>query len=375
MAANKGRKPRDTAAGDVASEGVAAAARGRTTVAVLRTSPQTVREDYAKVMHLAGCQKHLDPEARDILKIDLSWREWYPAASTAPWQLESVLAALEADGANIAAASITAGPGDPAWQRRAAVLNGLAAAAGRAGDDVFAGLRPEQLTGANIIHLPVMKTHVMAGVGGAAMSVRDTFTSSPAPRTVSECTGQILDALRQQRESASGTFTVMDGVLAGGGDGPRTVIPYEKGYLLAGADPVAVDAVAARMMGFAPKSIDYIRAAMEAGLGAGNQDDIELVGDDISQVDFHFQCARPGAKQPAEKYLEYIWYPFRGWPHAGRLAETEWGQLLQQYLPEGAELERQGRGKGPVLAALGSAVALAALGAARLMGARGRRTG
>ena len=48
------------------------------------------------------------------------------------------------------------------------------------------------------------------------------------------------------------------------------MIPHVKNYLLASADQVAIDAVAAKMMGFDPLSIRYIRLAHEAGLGCGD---------------------------------------------------------------------------------------------------------
>ena len=73
---------------------------------------------------------------------------------------------------------------------------------------------------------------------------------------------------------------------------------------------------------------------------------------------------RPGSPEGAgpdtgsQVYEDYYGYPFVGWPRLGRLAETEWGQLLQGYLPEGAQLEQQGRGKGPLLAAVAATAAL-----------------
>ena len=46
---------------------------------------------------------------------------------------------------------------------------------------------------------------------------------------------------------------------------------------------MAIDAVAAKMMGFDPMSLEYIRVAHDDGLGVGDPRDIEIVGDDISQ--------------------------------------------------------------------------------------------
>ena len=57
------------------------------------------------------------------------------------------------------------------------------------------------------------------------------------------------------------------------------MIPHVKNVILASADQVAIDAVAARLMGFDPLSIRYIRLAHEAGLGCGDPGQIEIVGD------------------------------------------------------------------------------------------------
>ena len=72
---------------------------------------------------------------------------------------------------------------------------------------------------------------------------------------------------------------------------------HEKNVILAGEDQVSVDAVSARMMGFDPMSIKFIRLAHEAGLGCGDISEIEIVGEDISAVDWGFQNGNTFASQ------------------------------------------------------------------------------
>jgi hypothetical protein len=98
----------------------------------------------------------------------------------------------------------------------------------------------------------------------------------------------LVDLLAIQKEIHTGLFAVMDGTTAGNGPGPRTMIPVVKDYLLASADQVAIDAVAAKMMGFDPMSLEFIRLAHDDGLGVGDPRDIELVGDDISGESWGF---------------------------------------------------------------------------------------
>jgi uncharacterized protein (DUF362 family) len=87
----------------------------------------------------------------------------------------------------------------------------------------------------------------------------------------------------------------MDGTTVGSGAGPRTMTPHVKNLVLAGGDQVAIDAVAAKLMGFDPLSIKYIRLAHEKGLGCGDPREIELVGDDVSNENWHFKVGDNGA--------------------------------------------------------------------------------
>src|SRR4029078_11314619 len=89
----------------------------------------------------------------------------------------------------------------------------------------------------------------------------------------------LVDLLHIQKEIHSGLFAIMDGTTAGNGPGAGTMYPVLKNVMLASEDQVAIDAVAARMMGFDPLSIDYIRLAHEDKLGIGDPRQIEIVGD------------------------------------------------------------------------------------------------
>jgi hypothetical protein len=102
----------------------------------------------------------------------------------------------------------------------------------------------------------------------------------------------LVDLLAIQKEIHSGLFAVMDGTTAGNGPGPRTMIPVIKDYMLASQDQVAIDAIAAKMMGFDPMSIDYIRLAHEDGLGVGRPEEIDVVGADVSSESWGFAVGK-----------------------------------------------------------------------------------
>jgi hypothetical protein len=163
-----------------------------------------------------------------------------------------------------------------------------------------------------------------------------------------------------QKEIHTGIFTVMDGTIAGDGPGPRCLIPAEKNYILAGGDPVAVDAIAAKMMGFEPLSLKFIRLAHERRLGVGDPADIEVVGEDIADVNFQFHDNQKtlasrgqnmiynGWLKPFERlllqsflapcsyaasrlYHDAYWYPFVGKKRVREIQHTPWGQLFEKY--------------------------------------------
>ena len=67
-------------------------------VAVLRTTPETVLADYARLFELAGAAAALAPGVPTILKDNISWHYPMPSANTTPWQLEGAILALHAAG-------------------------------------------------------------------------------------------------------------------------------------------------------------------------------------------------------------------------------------------------------------------------------------
>ena len=67
-------------------------------VAAMYSTPETVIEDYGKLLKLANYQDALATGTQTLLKINLSWQHYYPACSTTPWQMDGVIKQLKADG-------------------------------------------------------------------------------------------------------------------------------------------------------------------------------------------------------------------------------------------------------------------------------------
>jgi hypothetical protein len=170
----------------------------------------------------------------------------------------------------------------------------------------------------------------------------------------------LVDLLAIQKEIHPGIFAVMDGTFAGDGPGPRCMLPTVKNFILASGDMVAIDAIAAKMMGFDPLSIPFIRLAHERGLGCGDVREIEVAGEDISGVNFHFAAHDDtlasrgqkmiywGALKPLEHlllrtplapwsyiasrlYHDVYWYNFIGRGRVRQAMQTDWGKLFAAY--------------------------------------------
>jgi len=171
-----------------------------------------------------------------------------------------------------------------------------------------------------------------------------------------------VDLLAVQQEIHPGVFAVMDGTIAGNGPGPRTMEPVQKDVMLASADQVAIDAVAARLMGFDPMSVKYLRMAHERGLGCADVREIEIVGDpELAEQDWHFHVGHNAASRVghgvwfgplgglqklffhtplvylfvAGSYLyhDYVWYPTFGRRRLREFVATSpWGALFARYL-------------------------------------------
>jgi hypothetical protein len=139
--------------------------------------------------------------------------------------------------------------------------------------------------------------------------------------------------------------------------------------ILASADQVAIDAVAAKIMGFDPMEIPYLRMCHERGLGNANIKEIELVGDAMPQMDPKFvvkkslviwgdQMLRKGPLRFLERlalhsplvvwapfasnvYHDAIWYPTVGRQLISRFEKTQWGELFRDYgTPSGPAPQR-----------------------------------
>jgi uncharacterized protein (DUF362 family) len=355
-------------------------------VAALKVKPETILDDIDRLCALAEMPAALARGATTILKDNISWHYPFPAANTTPWQMEGTILALKKAGLS----DVTC------VQNKTVVTNAFK------GEDlnhyvplfkkynipvlynfkesdmrwveyrpkaqmhvlhrIFPDgiLVPDYFFGKNIVHLPTVKCHIYTTTTGAMKNAFGGLLATQRHYTHSWIHRTLVDLLAIQKEIHTGLFAIMDGTTAGNGPGPRTMFPVIKNYMLASKDQTAIDAVAAKMMGFDPMSLEYIKVAHDDGLGVGDPRDIEIVGDDVSKESWGFSVGDNAASKvgdmmwfgPLKKFQKVFfhtplvnifvagsefYHDYYRWPLKDRKtfedwkSNTEWGRLFDRY--------------------------------------------
>jgi hypothetical protein len=373
---------------------------------VVKTTPKTVIDDYKNLMHLTEYQKRFPKDFKTIIKLNLSWSKFFPACSSPPWQVEGVLKTMTEDGyqpqnlftaenrtvvTNIAK-GISGNRWGPIIKKYGVWFLPLTKIPFIPYNDAlrskFETLKDKELhvldskifpngfripqfyLGKPIIHLPTMKTHGHTGaVGGSLKDTENELKHGGITCSMKNAFGGLLtkrrhfshqymsevlvDLLIIQKQIHPEIMAIVDGSVCGDGAGPRTMIPRIKNHLLAGYDQVAVDAVVAKMMGFDPLTLPAIKMAHDEGLGCGDIDQIEIIGEDITNINWKFNVRRSlviWGDQMVRKgklsflhplmhnklfmtlpilgslvYHDMFWYPTIGKQRIDKFKQTEWG--------------------------------------------------
>jgi uncharacterized protein (DUF362 family) len=378
---------------------------------ILKTNPETVLEDYKKLLTMANYENFYNKNEKIIIKLNLSWSKFFPACSSPPWQLEGILKAMIEDGYNpnkiftaenrTVVTNIERGLDGNKWKpiiKKYGVwfipLTRIPFVSYESLRSKFLTLRNKELyaldskifpkgfkipkfyVGKSIIHLPTMKTHGHTGaVGGTLKRTKGELKNGGITCAMKNAFGGLLtkrrhfshqfmsevlvDLLIIQKQIHPNILAVVDGTVCGDGAGPRTMIPHIKNYLLAGYDQVAVDTIVAKMMGFDPLKLPAIKLAHDEGLGCGDFDQIEIIGEDVSNINWNFKVKRSiviWGDQMVRKgplhfiyplfqnefffllptyasmiYHDMLWYPIVGKRRIKNFMNTEWGNLFQAY--------------------------------------------
>lgn len=351
-------------------------------VYVSKTRPETVVSDYQKLLREAGYKKYLKKDSPIVLKLNLSWTKFYPACSTPPWNFEAILRWLIDFGVSpkniipvenrTVVTKVKIGAKNHGWDKIAKkygvkihyltdekysvyhpkskmlVLNQIFP------DGI---LLPEIIFNKPLISLCTLKSHVFTTTTG---SIKNYFGMLNTNRHYCHrrIHSAIIDLLQIQKELHPSIVAIMDGSVAGYGPGPRAMEWKEANLILGSEDEVALDATAARILGFNPQKIEYLRLGQQLKLGS--YQNIEIVGtkklpnlhvgfkrDTIASRGQKFiyslmpewfeklllrSFITPWSYAASNLYHDGYWYNFVGRPRLHQYLNSPWGKLFQSYL-------------------------------------------
>jgi uncharacterized protein (DUF362 family)/NAD-dependent dihydropyrimidine dehydrogenase PreA subunit len=137
-----------------------------------------------------------------------------------------------------------------------------------------------------VINLPKLKTHMLTRMTGAVKNMfgvvpgfRKSYLHSLAPEPLPFC--RFVIAVYRQVIPA---LNIMDAVIAMEGNGPSSGKPTRIGAILVSQDALALDQVAARLIGENVRDLPMFQAAAEAGLWNPDENSLILLGDDLTEL-------------------------------------------------------------------------------------------
>ena len=136
-----------------------------------------------------------------------------------------------------------------------------------------------------VINLPKMKTHSASLFSGA---VKNVFGCIPGLRKamyhkMAPDPGDFGQFICDIHKAVKFNLHIMDGILAMQGEGPTAGKPHQAGKIIVSEDPLALDVVAAKMVGLDVSEIPMLITARNRNLGEGKIENIMLAGD-ITQI-------------------------------------------------------------------------------------------
>ena len=144
---------------------------------------------------------------------------------------------------------------------------------------------PNTVLGADlVVSMPKMKTHHWVG---ATLSMKNLFGTVPGgvygwPKNVLHWAG-ITESIADLHTVFPRAFALVDGIVGMEGNGPIQGTAKPMGVLVAGRDPVAVDATCCRLMRIDPVRIGYLQLAA-GDAAAFAESNVRQAGEPISAV-------------------------------------------------------------------------------------------
>jgi uncharacterized protein (DUF362 family) len=132
------------------------------------------------------------------------------------------------------------------------------------------------------ISMSKMKTHMLTKI---TCSLKNQFGCIPVTRKI-KFHPYLDDVIVDANLAMKPDFCIVDGILGMGGvKGPEMGVPLNSKIVVTGDDPVSVDSVCSKIMGFNPYFVGHVRKAGRAGIGSMSY---KLTGEPLNRKDFEF---------------------------------------------------------------------------------------
>lgn len=139
-----------------------------------------------------------------------------------------------------------------------------------------------------IIVLPTLKTHHQAGISAGLKNMFGILSWEDMRKLHrTDLEKSIVDINLIKKPD----FVIVDGIVGLEGIGPHKGSPVDANIIIAGDDPVAVDATCSEIIGVSRKRLRFLELANSAGLGTSDFRKISFTGDEIKSVRKKFMTA------------------------------------------------------------------------------------
>jgi uncharacterized protein (DUF362 family) len=278
-------------------------------ILAIKYSRLNVHKAVREVMELADWKRFVVKDKPVSLKPNLGWDFLLPGAISSPWVVEGVIEVIkdyvpkiymvESDQVLVKADKVLKMTGlDKVCERYK--IDWVNMSKGKFKvielDDAYVLNKaeiPEILTKTQIITLPLMKTHGKTTITGALKNQWGCLRKLRHNYHL-----VVNEALADINRIVKPVFAVMDGTVGLEGDGPKSGISKVVDLILASNDLVALDAVAAKVMGFDPKKIKHLQLCARKGIGSADLGKVDVRGEDISK---HLHSFKPASHNMVSK--------------------------------------------------------------------------
>ncbi len=260
-------------------------------VTVLKTSPETLAGDVDRAFATPALAA-LDPARPTWIKVNGNFNIAYPGSNTSLWFLRALLGVLSDRGFT----TVTVVEGDlPEFRaENMAVQTGLQALVDRHNVPFLSYEQlprdenelPKALSDVQLLNTPVFHTH-----GNAVISCATKNLFGLLPRDRRKFHGKLSEKLLDLAAQVP-CATLVDGTVGLEGESTRRGDPVRCDLLLAGADLLGLDVVAAKIMGFSADEIPLLALAAQRGLTPRVEVDGDFTEDTLPRTRFKLEVGK-----------------------------------------------------------------------------------